>query len=367
MKRDYSDELSPEVRIKMKKNLVYIAIFSIVMIFAGFTSAYIVSMGDTFWVKYPLPFGFWISTGLIICSSATYYFAIRNADRLNNQKATSFMVLTLLLGLGFAYFQWFGYSQLVKEGAHFRSSIMVVDGRYGDYYEIKYNDQFIEVNANDFLVNGKKLNENQMKDLQSFVRPFENIANQKEYKIYRLPSAFTLYFQNEPVHLQGGQLTTESGKSLQYVDLKRLQNFSWNIRDKRGDFFHKGTLGKDFHVYYKGKELQYKNRELMYGNKKLAAPLQLKANQSRDTSTSYLYIITILHLLHILGALIYLIKMVFKSIQQKSYITINEEDKKEKTKLEYEKYTLSLRLGSIFWHFLGILWIYLLIFLMFIH
>lgn len=367
MKRDYNDELSPEVRIKMKKNLVYIAIFSIVMIFAGFTSAYIVSMGDTFWVKYPLPFGFWISTTLIICSSATYYFAIRSADRLNIKKASSFMVLTLLLGIGFAYFQWFGYSQLVKEGAHFRSSIMVVDGRYGDYYEIKYNDQFIQVNANDFLVNGKKLTVNQLNELKGFVKPFENIANQKGYKLYRLPSAFTLYFQNEPIHLEGGQLTTESGKILQYTDLKRLQYFAWNIRDERGDFFHKGTLGVDFHVYYKGKELQYKNRELMYGNKKLAAPLQLKASQSRDTSTSYLYIITVLHLLHILGALIYLIKMVIKSVQQKSYVNIAEEENKEKSKLAYEKYTLSLRLGGIFWHFLGILWIYLLIFLVYIH
>jgi cytochrome c oxidase subunit 3 len=55
MKRDYSRELEPDVRKKMKKNLVYVGIFSIVMMFAGFTSAYIVSMGDSFWLKYPLP------------------------------------------------------------------------------------------------------------------------------------------------------------------------------------------------------------------------------------------------------------------------------------------------------------------------
>ena len=49
------------------------------MVFAGFTSAYIVSMGDTFWVKYPLPKAFWISTITIILSSLFYVLAIKAA------------------------------------------------------------------------------------------------------------------------------------------------------------------------------------------------------------------------------------------------------------------------------------------------
>ncbi len=89
----------------------------------------------------------------------------------------------------------------------------------------------------------------------------------------------------------------------------------------------------------------------MYNQHKLSAPLQLKANQSRDTATSYLYIITVLHLLHIIGASFYLLKMVFISF---------------KPELD-EKKILSMRLGAIFWHFLGALWIYLLIFLIYIH
>jgi cytochrome c oxidase subunit 3 len=68
MKPDYSKELDPAVREKMKKNLVYVSIFSIVMLFAGFTSGYIVSMGDVFWVKYPLPLGFWLSTSASLMS-----------------------------------------------------------------------------------------------------------------------------------------------------------------------------------------------------------------------------------------------------------------------------------------------------------
>ena len=56
---NYEKEMDPLVKEKMKKNLVYVGIFSIVMLFAGFTSAYIVTMGDSFWLNilYQVVFG----------------------------------------------------------------------------------------------------------------------------------------------------------------------------------------------------------------------------------------------------------------------------------------------------------------------
>ncbi len=367
MRRDYSDELIPEVREKMKKNLVYIAIFSVVMIFAGFTSAYIVSMGDTFWVKYPLPTGFWISTSFIIISSIFYYFACKKAEKQEVSTVRLLMLLTLVFGIGFSFFQFVGYKQLVKDGAAGVSPIFVVDGRYGDYFEIKYQGKDVGVNGNEFLLAGKKMTENQFKTLQAFVKPFENTANIGGYSIHNLNPNFELFYQKEKISIQGGKLVTAKGLILQYTDMRRLQSLAWNIRDKRGDFFHKGELGKDFHVYYKGKELQYKNRTLMLGKRRLSPPLQLKANQTRDISTSYLYIITFLHLLHIFGTTIYLIKMVLKSLKVKAWSLIQDGEEQEKAQKTYEKYVLSLKLGAIFWHFLGILWIYLLIFLLYIH
>ncbi len=382
MRQDYSQELTPEVREKMKRNLVYVAIFSIVMLFAGFTSAYIVSMGDIFWVKYPLPLGFWISTGLIALSSIFYIIANRSAKAMYTEEVTVekqldengntievevktlvltnpekiskvriFMLVTLLSGIGFAVFQWIGYGQLVDSGAHFRNSIMVVDGRYGDYFEIKYKGQFIEVDGNDYLIAGKPMSETQMSALKSYMTAFEKTADPKGYNIPSLSPDFVLYFKNEPLSLQNGKLINPKGQVVQYLDMKRLMYLAWNVRDGRGDFFHKGKLGKDFSIYYKGKELNYKDRTLMFGNKRLSAPLQNKINQSRDTATSYLYIITVLHLLHILGAIFYLIKMAKLSFSK----TLSVQN------------VLSLKLGAIFWHFLGVLWLYLLLFLLFIH
>ena len=101
---DYSKEIDPIVNEKMKKNLVYVSIFSIIMLFAGFTSAYIVMMGDSFWLKYPLPSGFWLSTGSIVASSITFILAIAAIKKNNQTLLKIFMALTVALGIAFMHY-----------------------------------------------------------------------------------------------------------------------------------------------------------------------------------------------------------------------------------------------------------------------
>jgi cytochrome c oxidase subunit 3 len=79
--------------------------------------------------------------------------------------------------------------------------------------------------------------------------------------------------------------------------------------------------------------------------------MQLSAMQAADSASAYLYLITFVHLLHVLIALLYLTKVAISSFTGK-FSSENH---------------LSLRLSSIFWHFLGLLWLYLLVFLNFIH
>ena len=352
MKRDYSRELAPEVREKSKKNLVFIGIFSIIMMFAGFTSAYIVSMGDSFWLKYPLPDSFWISTAVILLSSLFLEIAIRSAKRDNQRYLKIFIALTFIAGLSFVYFQFKGYKQLIAFGAHASNNhIIVTDGKYGDYYEVKMDDSFLEVNGNDYVLNGKKLTAAQMSKLQKFTSQFLKLERNKPYTVQNYGNDFILYYKSQPIGIINGKLTTPNGKALQYVDQMRLRDLAVNIRDERGDFFVRGQMGKDFHIYFKGKELEYKNRELHYEGRKLSKYLQIKAMETADTATSYLYIVTFLHLLHIIVTMIYMSKMTIASFSGRFNSTEN----------------LSLRLGAIFWHFLGLLWIYLLLFLLFIH
>lgn len=69
-----------------------------------------------------------------------------------------------------------------------------------------------------------------------------------------------------------------------------------------------------------------------------------------STSGSWVYIITFFHLLHILAGLITLAVTGNRSARGK-YSTENK---------------LGFELASIFWHFLGVLWLYLFLFLLFI-
>jgi len=53
-KKDVFDGVSPEVKERTKKMLMYLIIFSIIMMFGGWTSAYIVMEPQSFWV-HPTP------------------------------------------------------------------------------------------------------------------------------------------------------------------------------------------------------------------------------------------------------------------------------------------------------------------------
>lgn len=75
------------------------------------------------------------------------------------------------------------------------------------------------------------------------------------------------------------------------------------------------------------------------------------ATGSNSTSaSSFIYLITVFHVLHLLAGIISLIVVGFKSIQEKYN----------------SKNTLGVELSLIYWHFLGGLWIYLFLFLKYI-
>ncbi len=346
-----SDDNKEQIE-KAKKNLAYVGMLSVAMLFAGLTSGYIVSMGDSFWLKIGLPTPFWISTGIIIASSIVFQLAVSFAKKGNTGALKTSISLVLVLGISFIYFQFKGYGELVDSGIHASSNhIIVTDGKYGDYFEVKYKGDFIEINGNDFLLKGKKMNADELAAYQKFMSQFLVLDEKKPFKVNQYGKDFILYFQNTPLIVKNGVLQTEEGEELKFLDNARLRDLAVNVKDLRGDFFAKGTLGKDFHIYYKGKELTYKDRQLQLDGKKLDSYLQVKSMSSADTASSYLYIITFVHLLHILVTLIFVVKLVIRSFTG----GITQEN------------NISIRVGSIFWHFLGVLWIYLLLFLLFIH
>ena len=348
---NYEQDLKPEVREKMKKNLVYVGIFSIVMLFAGLTSGYYVSMGKSFWLKYPMPTGFYLSTLFIALSSLSFWWAIQGAKKDKQGQLQGAMTATLLFGAAFLYFQFQGYGELVDKGLNPVNDMLVTNGRYGDYYEIKYKGDLVAVDGNEYLINGKPIANSDFKKIQSYFKQFEKIDRNTPLRIKAPNSQIELFYTGSPVLIKDQQLFANDSTQLTFSDEIRLSELAIHIRDKRGDFFAHGAYGKDFTIYYSGKALEYQNRQLKYNGTALKPHMQLSAMQAADSASSYLYLITFVHLLHVLIALLYLVKVAIASFSGK----FNSQN------------TLSLRLSSIFWHFLGLLWLYLLVFLIFIH
>ena len=89
---------------RSKTMLLYVGIFSIVMLFAGLTSAYVVSMGGGYWVDINLPNAFYYSTISILVSSIVYWWAMKKL-RLGNVKLYRHgLIITFILGLAFYFF-----------------------------------------------------------------------------------------------------------------------------------------------------------------------------------------------------------------------------------------------------------------------
>jgi cytochrome c oxidase subunit 3 len=226
--------------IKSKKMLLYLGIFSIIMLFVGLTSAFIVSQSGGFWVDVELPYGFYLSTGVLLLCSATIHFAVKSVKANNTARAKQLVLLTLVFGLVFTAVQYFSWGQLIEKGNYVSSRISHLTGTYGEDYTFFYK-----------------------------------------------------------------------GEALDMVD---------------GDFYAPSDPEHSF-------------------------PLGDKLRGSRNTASSYIYVLTFLHWLHLAGGLIFL------------FILINKL-KKGKTSSENP---LLAEQAATYWHFLDGLWIYLFLFLLFIH
>lgn len=105
------------------KLMLIFAMISIVMVFAGLTSAYVVSKSRPDWLSdFVLPSAFIFSTVVIVLSSVTFYLAYKAMKNDDRNKTTLFLWATLLLGFAFVYFQFRGFGQVIENGYFFTGS-----------------------------------------------------------------------------------------------------------------------------------------------------------------------------------------------------------------------------------------------------
>jgi cytochrome c oxidase subunit 3 len=112
---------------------MWIAMGSIVMMFAGLTSAYIVRSNQDNWLGFSLPGIFWYSTAVIIASSIFMHLSVKSFKAREMKKYRLLITVTALLGILFAVLQFRGFLsvnnssvQLLGQGSNPSASFLAV-------------------------------------------------------------------------------------------------------------------------------------------------------------------------------------------------------------------------------------------------
>jgi cytochrome c oxidase subunit 3 len=123
-------------KIHPHKFTLWVAIGSMLMMFAGLTSAFIVKSNQAGWQTLTLPRVFWISTAVIVASSITMQVALRSFKQRVMNQYRLMIGMTLLLGIAFIVLQWLGFQQLWEQRITFKGSgagqfLYVIFGLHG--------------------------------------------------------------------------------------------------------------------------------------------------------------------------------------------------------------------------------------------
>jgi cytochrome c oxidase subunit 3 len=115
---------------KTMKPLLWVGMISIVMLFAGLTSAVIVRKSDGAWLEFYMPSMFWVSTVLILISSLTMFLSLHFAKKSNFKAVKAFLAATLILGIAFAFSQFEAWDQLTSGQVFFTGSESNASGSF---------------------------------------------------------------------------------------------------------------------------------------------------------------------------------------------------------------------------------------------
>jgi cytochrome c oxidase subunit 3 len=101
---------------RAKKTMLWFAMISMTMTFAGLTSAYLVSSSRPDWLKdFELPPMLLWSTITILISSLTIHLAKIAIEKGDNKKGMILLSVTMVLGVLFIVFQLQGFSYLTNQ------------------------------------------------------------------------------------------------------------------------------------------------------------------------------------------------------------------------------------------------------------
>ena len=131
------EEAKKPASMNPKKFALWLFMATVLMLFAAWTSAYIVKRGDVAWTEIIVPSLFWVNTGVIIISSLTMIWAVRAARKDNIEGVKLALSLTTILGVAFLVGQILAFNQMIALKEHFtggpvsHSFVYVLSGAHG--------------------------------------------------------------------------------------------------------------------------------------------------------------------------------------------------------------------------------------------
>ena len=114
MERTVEPVTEQRKKIHPQKFMLWVAMASIVMMFAGLTSAYMVRKPQGNWTHFTIPSIFWVSTVVIVASSATMALGVRAFKKRIMPRFKLLVTATLLLGVMFGVLQFIGFRELYE-------------------------------------------------------------------------------------------------------------------------------------------------------------------------------------------------------------------------------------------------------------
>jgi cytochrome c oxidase subunit 3 len=109
-------------KIHPHKFTLWVGMGSIIMMFAAFTSAYIVKRQQPGWTTFDIPVAFWYSTAVILLSSLMIQLAVRSFKQRNIIDYRRYITITALLGLIFILLQFIGFRSIWNQGITMKGS-----------------------------------------------------------------------------------------------------------------------------------------------------------------------------------------------------------------------------------------------------
>ena len=388
-------------------SLVYVGIASSVMFFAGLSSAVLVRKMDKFWVNINLPEFFVYSTLVILLSSVTLVLSLRSAKKGATQKLKLFLMSSVLLGFAFCVFQVFGWKQYFDNGNAVKSSVIYGYGQYGQSFYLTKKGEKIIYDGNNYILKNKEVSDEDIAAFQRFAyqicgKDYGYRPKEITFAQYNNPFALNRSSDNKQIQFIEGKPSVD-GIVLSEKDRDELFKFAFGVYHNRPYFMLEGEYGIDFSISMNGEELEYdkkkfykkeikyddfsedlkkqinqdeqfidglevlfknengdnitrklilnKNNELVLEREEIGTVQNSELVQTSNISSGFVYALTGAHFIHILLGLVILI-VVFSRATKNRYNENNQ---------------AGLKAGSIFWHFVGLLWIYLYVFLEYIN